>query len=141
MITINEFKTKYNIASSDTVKKWISKGYIPGVKAVDGKYQIPDEARPPYTDARATKPDSINLSILTGITKRLQVVPELYGISKSDFDLYIQGLEKAGLIQVFESDGVSYYNATIKGEEKVKESKYKLWKLVCSVLPVLKDLI
>jgi len=128
---VAEFQNKYGV-SKRTVNKWLKKGYIPGaVHHVENNcWEIPDSARCPYTEQRAKSRETINLSIIKAATKGKQVMPALYGISDDEFQLYINNLINANYIYSFEEDNVIYYNATIQGEELIRQNRKKALKLI-----------
>lgn len=111
-MTIDEFVERNRIKNKKTVCNWIKKGYIPGS---DEKLNfIPDSARMPYIEARAKKAEAIYNSIVKAACKRKHVFPELYGICDEEFQGYIDELAKAGLIKTRITDGITYYDATLK---------------------------
>ena len=109
-MTINQFAEIHN-KRRRLVLDWISKGFIPGA-SVDRDY-VPDSARVPYTKARAKNAKKIYCSIVKSSIQQQHVLPQLYGICQEEFDDYIRRLERAGLIEIRITDGVTYYDATI----------------------------
>lgn len=110
-MTIEEF-VSINKVGKNTVVGWIKKGLIPGAN-IDNNY-VPDSVRKPYTKARAKTSDAIYSSIVKASKNRCHVLPKLYGICPDEFNHYIQVLEKEGYIESRISDGITYYDATLK---------------------------
>lgn len=120
---INEFMDRFELTNKKTVLGWLEKGYIPGAfLSDDGEYWIPDAALPPYTKARAKNSDSIFKSMLKGVVKRRYLLPELYKMSKAEFNWYVSTLEKAGLIAVEKIDNIDYYRPTMKTKEYLNDN-------------------
>lgn len=141
-MTIVEYASKYNTKIT-TVKKWVNKGYIPGVKqTANGDYYIPEAARMPYTGCRAKSGKSILKSIVKGINKRFGVCASLYRIPELEFGKYIAHLESHGLIESYIEEEVTYYYITLKGAEWIS-SKINIDNIlaVTSTLPKIRKMI
>lgn len=117
-MTIEDF-AKSKKKSIKIVRNWIKKGYIPGASIEDN--YVPNSARIPYTMARAKTANAIYCSIIKAANACLHVFPELYGIGRDEFDGYIRRLEEAGFIEARISDGITYYDATIKAMHSSRE--------------------
>lgn len=111
-MTIDAYMVHYRIKRKETVIKWILNGYIPNAN-LETDY-IPDSARMPYTSTRAKNAKAIYKSIITATIQRKHVVPELYKITKDEFDGYIRRLSQSGYIEIRVTDGIEYYDATLK---------------------------
>lgn len=111
-MTIDAYMMRYHIKRKETVIKWILNGYIPNANL--GNDYIPDSARIPYTSARAKNAKAIYKSIIDATMQLKHVVPELYKITREEFDGYIRRLSESGYIEIRTSDGVCYYDATLK---------------------------
>lgn len=121
-MTIKEFMESNDIKSKQTVNKWIINGLIPGVKtdSQTNEIIIPDNARPPYTKARAQNSTAIYKSIVKACIERKAVFASLYKISQTEFTHYVAELEDAGFIHSEVIDDITYYYATIKSDEFIK---------------------
>lgn len=121
-MTIKEFMESNNIIREKTVNKWIVDGLIPGVKTDPQTNEtiIPDNARPPYTKARAKNSTAIYKSIVKACIERKSVFASLYKISQTEFAHYVTELEDAGFIRSEVIDDITYYYATIKSDEFIK---------------------
>lgn len=134
-MTISEFQCSCK-ESMGTIRGWLEQGYIPGaVKDIEtDEWRIPAHARPPYTKARAKTAQSICVSIVDASNKRRHVFPALYQLDSTEFESYIDALVNAGLICRRTVDEVTYYDATLKGQEYTSQGKNKLRKLVMDCL-------
>lgn len=122
-MTIDDFMQRFGITNKRKVETWIENGYIPGAIANDeGEVAIPEEALPPYTEARAKKKDSIFASILKGILSRKQVLPALYRMSDTEFKQYVNELERQDLITIKIVSDIEYYYPTLKAEEYIQDN-------------------
>lgn len=121
-MTIQNFMKLYSIKREKTVNQWIINGLIPGVrtKPQTNEIIIPDNARPPYTKARAKSSTAIYKSIVNACIERIHVCASLYKISSNEFNHYINDLENAGFIKSEVIDDITYYYATIKSDEFAK---------------------
>lgn len=110
-MTINKFMIMNKIKRKDTVKKWISQGYLPGTTYNEEtkEYDIPDGSFVPYTKRRAKTAKAIYKSIITASNKRKYVCAELYGISEEEFRVYIKNLEDEKIIDSIEFQGSFHY--------------------------------
>lgn len=124
-MTITEFMDLFKLRNEDTVISWINKGYIPGTRkdAKTGAFIIPELARPPYTKARAKTSNSIYKSIVKACINRYGVCAKLYGLTDTEFQVYIQDLHNAGYIHIETRDNIDYYFATSKSNEFLNSSK------------------
>ncbi len=111
--------------SEKTVKKWIKEGLIPGSNLEEN--YIPDSARVPYTARRARTAKAIYSSIVNASNNQMHVLPLLYQLSEDEFQGYIRRLVEADLIEERVTDGITYYDATIKGS---CASKKTIWKAI-----------
>lgn len=136
-MTVFEFQQNCNVRIS-TIRNWLDKGYIPGATKdpATGDWEIPSHARAPYTKARAKTAQSICVSIVDASNKRRHVFPSLYRVDPTEFESYIRALVGAGLICRRTVDGITYYDATLKGQEYASQSKNKLRKLILDCLEV-----
>lgn len=85
-----------------TVKQWLSKKIVPGAKFVDNTWIISDLAMPPYTAGRPHKENatSIRKSIIKAALKHHSTCARLFGLQDQVFNLYVEDLEKRGLIRI-----------------------------------------
>ena len=104
-----------------TVRGWIEKGYVPGASIVDD--YVPNSAREPYTSTRAKKSVAIMKAVLKACNSRRGVVGALFGMGEEEFLAMMNSLEENGYVYSFSEDGVTYYNTTIIGEEKITHKK------------------
>lgn len=111
-MTIDAYMVRYHIKRKETVIKWILNRYIPGANLASN--YIPDSARVPYTATRARTAQAIYKSIVKAAEQCKHIVPELYEITKDEFDGYIRRLVQGGYIEIRISDDVEYYDATLK---------------------------
>lgn len=134
-MTILEFQNCCK-ESATTIQKWLEQGYIPGASQdpETEKWEIPSHARPPYTRARAKTAQSVCVSIVDASNKRRHVFPSLYHLDPSEFEGYIDVLVKADLICRRTVDAVTYYDATLKGQEYASRSMSRLKKMVAECL-------
>ena len=108
---IDAFASK-NKRRRKTVVKWINCGLIP--KAELEKNYVPDSAREPYTKARAKNSNAIYVSMVKASVGRKHILPVIYGLCQDEFEGYVDRLIRAGFIERRISDGITYYDATIK---------------------------
>ena len=127
-MNIDSFMVMNGIKSKRTVVNWIKRGYIPGADLQ--KDYVPDASRLPYTRARAKGSDSIYRSIVKAARDRKHVFAKLYGVTDNEFQGYIERLIDAGLIVTRVTDGVTYYDATLKAEEYTKINTTVILRLV-----------
>ena len=115
-----------------TVKDWLAKGYIPGaIQDNEGNYLIPDNARCPYTKARAKKEGvSLFKSIVKAYSCGFNVVPQLYDITPEKLNAIITTLKDNGLITEEHLDGLVYYNATPEGENYISLTNSEAYKII-----------
>lgn len=113
-MTIELFALKNNI-KRETVEKWIRSGLIP--KANIEKDYVPDSARQPYTKARAKNTNAIYVSMVKAAYYRRHILPVLYQMCDDEFNGYVERLVRAGCLEKRISDGITYYDATIKADE------------------------
>lgn len=122
-MTVDDFMNRFDIKRRSRVMSWYDSNYIPGAyKNELGEIVIPEEAIPPFTGARAKQGDAVYLSLLRGVCKRRHVLPQIYNMSKNEFDFYINTLVRAGLIIVDVINDIEYYRPTLLAEEYVKEN-------------------
>lgn len=135
MMTIFEFQSSCK-ENAKTIQNWLEQGYIPGAtqNPETGDWEIPLHARPPYTRARAKTAQGICASIVDASNKRCHVFPTLYHLDPSEFEGYIDVLVKADLICPRTVNGITYYDATLKGQEYASQSKDRLRRLVAECL-------
>lgn len=137
-LTIEEFANN-NDVKRKTVIKWIEQEYIPGAN-IENNY-IPNRALPPYSEARARTSKAIYKSILDAVRKRRYVLPKLYNITQEEFDVYIEQLEKEGLIEVKVFDNIEYYYATYKlihsDEEDLKKTIRNILRIAVTAIPTI----
>lgn len=126
-MTIEEF-VSINKVRKNTVVDWIKKDLIPGANLY--KNYVPDSARKPYTKARAETSDAIYSSIVKVSKNRCHVLPKLYGICPDEFNHYIKILEKEGYIESRISDGIPYYDATLKSFELTNKQVKNIGKIL-----------
>ena len=104
-----------NKVKRKTVEKWIKDGLIPKAD-IENDY-VPDSARQPYTKARAKNTNAIYISMVKASYSRKHILPVLYKICDDEFNGYVERLVRAGCLEKRISDGVTYYDATIKASE------------------------
>ena len=109
-MTIEEFADKHN-KKIEKVLLWIYEGDIPNA-SIDKDF-VPNSARVPYK-SKAKKADAIYLGIVKASVNLQHVSPKTFGLCNEEFDVYINGLEKAGYITKRATDGVTYYDATVE---------------------------
>lgn len=126
-MTIKDYSIRCNV-SEKAAKQWIQKGYVPGAD-LENDY-VPDSARSPYTEARVKVKLSTSVfsSIMKATLKGKHVVPSLYNMCQEEFDSYINQLVEAGLISIRITDGITYYDPTLKAEEKNKNELKAIFK-------------
>lgn len=125
-MTISEFKNRFDLKESEaSILKWLNEGYIPGaiMNEETQAWDIPEDAWPPYTKARAKNTDSIYKSIVKACTVRRHVFANLYKISENEFQQYINQLAEIGVISVVKSKEMVHYYATLKSEEFLANKK------------------
>ena len=125
-MTIEEFMNNNEVKLRSTVIGWIRKGYIP--RANEGENYIPNSARVPYINAKARTSDAIYNSIVEASRQRKHVMPALYRMGDDEFQGYINRLVEAGFIVIRISDGVTYYDATLKAKNANKNFILKVIK-------------
>lgn len=108
-----------NHCKRKTVIKWIKEGFIPGGNLE--KDYIPDSARVPYTGARAKNTDAIYFSMVKASRNRKHILPSLYHLCEEEFNAYVDRLVQAGLIEKRRTDGIVYYDATLKAIDANKQ--------------------
>ena len=138
-MTISEFAQQNNIKVS-LIQKWVSNGLIPGVTkdSQNGEINIPQNARVPYTAARATSEDSIYTSIATACINKKHVVNQLYNISEDKFEDYINNLVASNIIVIRNENNVAYYDATISAQNAFQNGKKEFREyIVTSIADVL----
>lgn len=119
---IAEFQARFGIRRRETVEGWLAKGYLAGSKpTADGEWDIPEPARPPYTQARAKSAMAIHKSIVKASLQRKSVCAALYQLSELEFQTYVTTLVNAGLLQVVMQDGIAYYYPTLTSEAYAKQ--------------------
>lgn len=122
-MNVIEFKEKQGLKESTrTIKKWLDKGYILGAckNNETGEWVIPKNSLPPYTKARAKTQSSIRKSIVTGINLNRRVFAELYSIDKAQFDIFINQLLEANIIEISVIGEYTFYNTTLKADEYLR---------------------
>lgn len=139
-MNIKEFQKKYDYKIK-TIEKWLKKGYIRGAKInkKTGQWEIPKDARPPYTKRGKVGNIGIHRSIANGVFQKYDVFPELYGISEKEFNIYIQQMIDKEYIDLYKSDdGIVYYISTLKTKELIKMSDSKIKILFDCLLTIAK---
>jgi len=123
-MTVKRFAETFGF-SEKQVLAWIDKGWIPGtiMDQETRAWRLPENARPPYTGARAKSTGAIYQSIVRACVKRKGVCAALYGLNESEFRFYIGQLEEAGFISVDRQWNPPSYYATLKSEEFLKSRK------------------
>lgn len=121
-MTKKAFMESNGIKNKKKVDNWIINGLIPGVKTdpQTNEIIIPDNARPPYTKARAKNTTAIYKSIVKACIERKAVFASLYKINQAEFTHFVTDLENGGFIQSEVVDDVTYYYATLKSDEFIK---------------------
>ena len=95
---------------------------------------IPNSARRPYTLARAKKGTSLIKSILRGLDMGYGVNASIYGISEEQFQAIIQSLIDQEFVISHIEDGITYYDITISGNEKIKSFSSSDWIALVTLL-------
>lgn len=144
-MTTQEFADKFKVKSVATVEEWIKEGLLPAAKVIDGEICIPESTRKPNTGNRAKYPKSkggaIIKSILNACDNRYYICGKLYGLSDADFQNVVDGLVSEDFITAFEADGVTYYNITFKGEEKLHKWSKKIADSIAAMVPNLPTIL
>ena len=130
-MTIQEFATAHG-AKVATVENWIEKGYIPNANLNEN--YIPNSARVPYTKARAKNADAIYFSIVKASRELKHVLPSLYCICDEEFNGYINRLVEAGFIERRTTEGVTYYDATLKASNATKKGVLQAVKVITEAI-------
>ena len=131
VMTVSEFQSRCK-KSVKTIHSWLRQGYLPGAvqDPATGEWDIPEHAREPYTGTRAKTARATCASMVQAANRRQHIVPALYHLDPSEFEGYIDALVDADLLCRRTVDGVTYYDATLKGQEYASLSGDKLKKLV-----------
>lgn len=134
MITIEEFaeKKKSEVKSIKTIRKWLDNGYIQGA-ALDenGEYQIPDNARCPYTEKRSKSGGTaLFKSIAKAYSKGKGVTPQLYSITQEELDHINKYLIDNGYIAEEHLDGLTYYNITPSGMNYISIRNTEAYRII-----------
>lgn len=111
-----------------TVFGWCEKNFIRGVKMINGEYCIPDSVKEPYTRNRS-KGTTIYTSIVKATISGYDVCAALYKISDDEFNVIINQLKKAGVIDSYrdKKTGIEYYVQTLSSSEFSKFNKNKIF--------------
>lgn len=120
-MTIEDFMNNFGLKRRKQVLKWIENDLIPGVvkDSQTFEYIIPECARPPYTQARATTTTAIYKSIVSACIKRKGICAKLYHISDTEFSKYIEDLSESGYIDIKMYNGIPCYYANLKSQDFV----------------------
>lgn len=114
--------------SPNTVKNWIKKGLVNGAKYYDSKYTITNLARPPYTRASSKSSRTIRKGIVVGCKRRLSVNENVFKIPQDEFQVYVDQLSAAGLIEIKKVAETTYYYATLKADSLTDSQIYMVVK-------------
>ncbi len=119
-MTSEQFAERHN-KKLKTIDDYLEKGFIQGALKIDGVWDIPEDARLPYTENRINPQSdqpSVYKSILTGVKNNRSVSHQVYGMTEEDFNGYIEVLLGAELIiKSTLSRNVPTYRITEKGVE------------------------
>lgn len=126
-MNIDKFASNNGIKRK-TIEKWIQNGLIPNADLE--KNYVPDSARQPFTKARAKNANAIYVSMVKASFERKHILPVLYKICEDEFNGYTERLVQAGCIKERESDGVTYYDATIQSKNIRKSFILKALKAI-----------
>lgn len=86
-------------------------------------YQILQD--PPYTRASSKNAGTIRKGIVVACMRRLSINARVFDISDYEFDVYVNQVEKLGLIEKHVIDGVTYYYSTAKADDLTEKQVYK----------------
>ena len=112
---------------TNTMKKWITKGILPGVKQEDDQYTVSQYAMPPYTAKRAKNATAIRCAILKAALKHRSTCAKLFNIAPGIFDSYVKDLEDCGLIRVITDNdfqGDKFIVTTLKTDLYFKDKGF-----------------
>lgn len=109
-----------------TVKKWLRDGIVPGARVENNKWVFSDLAMPPFTSTRPKKGDatSIRKSIIKAALNHKSTCAKLFHLPEEVFNLYVEDLEKHGLITVKTDPlfpGDKFIFTSMKTDEYLKE--------------------
>lgn len=114
--------------SDKTVMGWIKNGLVNGAAYVNGTYTISDLSRPPYMHASSRSAASIRKGIVVGCKRSLSVNCKVFKISEDEFNVYVDQLIAADLIEKRVIEGVAYYFSTMRADSMSEKQIYKLMK-------------
>lgn len=114
-----------------TLVEWCKKKYIREAyfETEINDYAVPKNYKLPYTQRGKAVGEGIYTSIVKGIIGGYDVCGDLYGLSESEFEAYMNELISAGVVETFcdKETGVTYYKQTINSSafSKLKKNKVK----------------
>lgn len=136
-MNIEEFRIKRHCTENiKTIKNWLEKGYIRGAKKNPKtlEWEIPNEAKPPYTKCGKVKGAGIYKSIAKGVSQGRDVFAELYGCSEKEFNIYIKQMIDNQYLEAYENDGITYYASTLNTRKLSKMSKNNINTILMTVI-------
>ena len=126
MLSLEEFMNRWHVSNKRYVDIWIDKGLIPG--AVRDKqtktYSFPDSARRPYQGPGlkpALSADKIRAHIVKAAIERKYISAPICYTSEDEFQVYVNQLVKANLIETGVEDGIVYINSTLNSSAYSKK--------------------
>lgn len=126
LITIDQYCGKYNKKTKQVIE-WIGLGYIPGCVWNNENWNIPDNARLPYTERRNPQGYAVYKSFVKAYYKGKNATPGLYSMTIERFENINRQLVEWGLTSEEKLDGMVYYNATPQGVEFISFTKNQLY--------------
>lgn len=136
-MTVKEFADKLGV-SQDTVREWFHKNYIPGAVENNGVIFIPDSARRPYT--HKGKREKKQEAIIKACNENCSITASWFNLDEAIFQSLLGGMVQSKLIQLYiAEDGVTYYNITADGVDRLKQWSNtvakEVWKIIQAFLP------
>lgn len=93
--------SEYFHCNKQTMREWIRKEIIPGVKRENGEYKISTQyAMPPYTARRGKNATAVRNAILKAALVHRSTCAKLFGITQETYDSYVNDLQAHGLIRI-----------------------------------------
>ncbi len=108
---------KDNNVSKRQMVNWKKNNWIRGAHFMeDGTYYIPEGAIKPYARRNTNHKNGVGMyiSLIHGISKGLDVFPELYSMHPARFAFFINNLVTNKFIEPITIEGITYYNALPK---------------------------
>lgn len=130
MRNLNEFMSWVGVSKKQYVKEWLDKKLIPGVILGEDLEDtwFPESARRPYKERGKIRPttdaNTLRAHIVNAALNKQYISHQMCYVCSDEFDVYINDLVKANLIQIRITDGVTYYDSTQESKNyKINEIK------------------